>query len=173
MPEETAKPPTKTDAATRNGWLRLDDADLLAQCEEHGYRSSGPGGQRRNKVETAARVRHKPSGIEAHAAETRMREENRKRALKRLRERIAIEVRSPYKEPSELARYRREERLSINVRNKVYPVVLAATLDALAEADGSYAGAAKKVGTTTSQLLKFLQADREVWRAVSEGRAAK
>ncbi|MCH7953293.1 MAG: hypothetical protein IIC25_05340, partial [Chloroflexi bacterium] len=50
MPQETQ---TTTDAGTRNGWLRLDDAGLLAQCEEHGYRSSGPGGQRRNKVETA------------------------------------------------------------------------------------------------------------------------
>ena len=58
-------------------------------------------------------------------------------------------------------------------RNPVYPVVLAAVLDALAEADGSYAGAAKKVGTTTSQLLKFLRADREAWRALSEGRPRK
>ena len=170
MPQKTQM---TADAATRNGWLRLDDAGLLAQCEEHGYRSSGPGGQRRNKVETAARVRHRPSGIEAHAAETRRREDNRKRALRRLRERIATEVRSPYEEPPELAAYRREKRLSINVRNKVYPVILAAVLDALTEADGSYAGAAKKVGTTTSQLLKFLQADREAWRSVSEGRPKK
>ncbi len=170
MPQKTQM---TADAATRNGWLRLDDAGLLAQCEEHGYRSSGPGGQRRNKVETAARVRHRPSGIEAHAAETRRREDNRKRALRRLRERIAIEVRSPYEEPEELAAYRRDKRLSINGRNPAYPVVLAAALDALAEADGSYAGAAKKMGTTTSQLLKFLQADREAWRSVSEGRPRK
>ena len=164
---------TTADAATRNGWLRLDDAGLLAQCEEHGYRSSGPGGQRRNKVETADRVKHRPTGLEAHAAETRRREDNRKRALRRLRERIAIEVRSPFKEPAELGTYRRDRRLSINGRNPAYPVVLAAVLDALAEADGSYAGAAKKAGTTTSQLLKFLQADREVWRAVSEERAGQ
>ena len=170
MPQKTQ---TTTDAATRNGWLRLDDAGLLAQCEEHGYRSSGPGGQRRNKVETAARVRHGPSGIEAHAAETRKREDNRKSALRRLRERIAIEVRSPYEEPPELAAYRRDKRLAINGRNPAYPVVLAAVLDALAEADGSYAGAAKKVRTTTSQLLKFLKTDREAWRALSEGRPRK
>jgi hypothetical protein len=170
MPRET---PTTIDAETRNGWLRLDDAALLAECEEHGYRSSGPGGQRRNKVETAVRVKHHPSGLEAHAAETRRREDNRRMALRRLRERIAMDVRSPYEEPPELAAYRRDRRLSINGSNPVYPVVLAAVLDALAEAAGSYAGAAKKVGATTSQLLKFLQADREAWRAVSEGRPAK
>ncbi|HEY5639772.1 MAG TPA: peptide chain release factor-like protein [Dehalococcoidia bacterium] len=164
------KAPPTVDAATRNGWLRLDDAGLLAQCDEEGYRSRGPGGQRRNKVETAARVRHRPTGLEAHAAETRRREENRHRALQRLRERIAIEVRAPYEEPPELAEYRRGKQLSINIRNPAYPVVLAAVLDALAEADGSYAGAAKKLATTTSQLLKFLKSDREAWRSLSEGR---
>jgi len=44
-------------------------------------------------------------------------------------------------------------------------------LDALAAAGGSYARAARALGVTTSQLMRFLRSDREVWRAVEELRA--
>jgi hypothetical protein len=85
-----------------------------------------------------------------------------------LRERIAVEVRTPFAAPSELAAYTRGQALAVNSRNEDYPLIVAVVLDALAEAGGSYATAAAAVGVTTSQLLKFLRADREVWRAVSE-----
>jgi hypothetical protein len=139
----------------------------MAQCSEEGYKASGPGGQRRNKVETASRVTHRPSGLSAHANDSRSREENRKRALRRLRERIAAEVRAPFEETPELAAQRSDGRLAINPRNPAYPVIAATVLDALAEAGGSYADAAKRAGITTSQLLKFLRSDRELWRAVT------
>lgn len=155
-------------ADDRNAWLRLDDSALLADCTEEGYKASGPGGQRRNKVETASRVTHRPTGLSAHANDSRYRGENRKRALRRLRERIAIEVRAPYGDAPELSLQRREKKLAVNPKNPAYPIIVALALDALADADGSYADAARRLKITTSQLLKFLQADRELWRAVSE-----
>jgi protein subunit release factor A len=52
------------------------------------YRSRGPGGQRKNKKETAVRIRHIPTGITVIATESRSQVRNRQLALKRLRERL-------------------------------------------------------------------------------------
>ena len=52
------------------------------------YRSSGPGGQRKNKVETAVRIKHLPSGITVVATEHRSQVDNRRLAFERLRDRL-------------------------------------------------------------------------------------
>lgn len=63
----------------------MDDKDL----EITFYRSSGPGGQHKNKTESAVRVRHIPSGIVVTASESRSQHRNRQVALERLAERLA------------------------------------------------------------------------------------
>jgi protein subunit release factor B len=61
---------------------------LRKQVVVETYRSSGPGGQRKNKVETAVRLKHLPSGITVTATEHRSQAENRKLAFERLRARL-------------------------------------------------------------------------------------
>jgi protein subunit release factor B len=52
------------------------------------YRSRGPGGQRKNKTETAVRLKHLPSGITVIATEHRSQAQNRQLAFERLQQRL-------------------------------------------------------------------------------------
>lgn len=73
----------------------LDDETLLAQCDLAKHRSTGPGGQHRNKVETGVRLFHAPTGVTAQATERRSAVDNKRMALRRLRLALAVEVRAP------------------------------------------------------------------------------
>lgn len=46
-------------------FLELTDEELVRQCKMNFTKSSGPGGQHRNKRETAVRLTHLPTGIVA------------------------------------------------------------------------------------------------------------
>src|SRR6476661_6916399 len=79
----------------RIDYLLASDDGLIAQCEVDRYRASGPGGQHRNKTESAVRLRHKPTGVSAIGEDSRSQSENKQHAVRRLRSAIALEVREP------------------------------------------------------------------------------
>ena len=78
---------------------------LLTDCEIKKTRSGGPGGQHRNKVESAIVITHLPSKIVGQAGERRSQHENREVAVGRLRLNLAVGWRNPLideQAPSEL-----------------------------------------------------------------------
>jgi hypothetical protein len=152
-----------------------DDATLLAECDVDTYRASGPGGQKRNKTESAVRLRHRPSGLSVIAEESRSQHENRDRALRRLRTLLALRLRQPVTHdgvPDEVrACIDKRGRLEVGRRDARYLPAAAAALDVLVATNGSVADAAKRLGVTTGNLSDFLTGDDDLMLEANRIRA--
>jgi hypothetical protein len=155
-------------------YLELSDAELFAQCEFDRFRASGPGGQKRNKTESAVRLRHTPTGLQSEANESRSQHENRVRALRRLRLTLALSLRAPVS----LADYRP---LSVLVDALAKPpgprapsrlAAFAALFDVLEAAGWRVSDAASALGASSAAIGRLLAADDDVWRAAAERRKA-
>lgn len=135
------------------------DEDLLAECDETRTRRGGPGGQHRNKVETAVVLTHRPTGLSAEANERRSQADNRRVAVQRLRLRLAIEHREPADvEPSALWRSRvRGGRLEVSSEHRDFATLLAEACDQLAACGWQPAAVAERLGVSGSQLVKLLK----------------
>jgi protein subunit release factor B len=101
-----------------------DPQTLKKQVIVETYRSSGPGGQRKNKVETAVRLKHLPSGLTVIATEHRSQAENRKLAFERLRERL-IKLNRPKKHriptsiPLKVIKKIKEEKIILSFKKRL------------------------------------------------------
>lgn len=140
----------------------LSDVELLADCTMRRGRSSGPGGQHRNKVETHITLSHEPTGVTAQAGERRTPEDNKKVALGRLRLALAVTVRtSPSADvdgPSPLWMSRcRGGKVVVSPSHRDFPTLLAEALNVLADEGWEPRGAADRLGCSTSQLIKLVK----------------
>ena len=87
-------------------------ADLHREVEITTYKASGPGGQHKNKTETAVRLRHLPTGITVTAREHRSQFKNRELAWERLLEKLRARQRKPKPRiPTKQPRAAKEKRL--------------------------------------------------------------
>ena len=153
----------------------IDPSRLLAECEQRFTRRSGPGGQNRNKVETAVILRHRPTGLVAEASERRSQGENRERALFRLRLAMALEIRRPFEGgPSALWLSRcRGGRLAVNPGHDDFPSLLAEALDALTSHDHDARVAAESLGCSATQLVNLLRDEPRALALVNASRAGR
>src|SRR5687768_2231149 len=150
--------------------LALDEAELERQCRFTAYRSGGPGGQKRNKTASAARITHPPSCITAHSSDFRSQTENRRRALHRLRFKLAAELRTPldtrgYEPPAWLTALVSEGKLTANPKNPAYARIAAHALDVLDAAGARLSATAALLGVPTSNVVHLLAAEPTIHAA--------
>jgi hypothetical protein len=136
---------------------------LLAECDVRRLRRSGPGGQHRNKVETAISLHHLPTGVRAEASERRSQAQNQTQAVFRLRVNLALGVRracGPDYVPSPLWQSRCGGGvLKLSAAQDDFPTLLAEALDVLAALDADPKRAAAVLSCTPSQLIRLLKLD--------------
>ena len=165
----------------RIDYLLASDDQLIAQCEVDRYRASGPGGQHRNKTESAVRLRHKLSGIAAIGEDSRSQSENKLHAVRRLRSALALGVREPvlldaYAPSARLAAFIAAGTAPLGAKTKLtggYWAAIAELLDLIVANNLEIGSSAQRLGITTGALSKMLLHDDAVARVVNDLRRAK
>ncbi|XP_068648933.1 uncharacterized protein [Aristolochia californica] len=183
---------SSNDTGGSKEFLRQSDEQLMGQCEMDTFKVSGPGGQHRNKRESAVRLKHIPTGVIAQnqfilqATEDRSQHKNRASALARLRTMLALKVRNKldlesYTPPLELLQILppkstiREPDVGpqIGPKNPKFTLGMQALLDLMVAVNGSVSEAAKMLGLSTGALSRLILSDDSLRMKVNELRVSK
>jgi hypothetical protein len=162
----------------RSHWAALTDAQLLAQCEVDTYRASGPGGQKRNKTSSAVRLRHQPTGLLVIAEESRSQHDNKAKCQQRLRRALYLTLREPVNPPQVLTHpdfapaRDADGRLHLSAKDPRFWPAAGVVLDVLAHTEGQVSTAADLLGTSTANVIDFLQTHPKLWAEANHMRAA-
>ena len=152
---------------------KIDESELMNDCDVKRTRGSGPGGQHRNKVETAIVLTHRPTGVMGTASERRSQKDNQREAMFRLRVNLALEVRYDRDgdQVSDLWKSRcRGGSISVNAKHADFPSILAEALDHLSTDDMNVKASAERLGCSVSQLVKFLKVEPRALELVNNRR---
>jgi protein subunit release factor A len=101
-----------------------DIATLEKEVLVEPYRAPGPGGQRKNRKETAIRLTHPPSGITVVASERRSQAQNREIAFERLIKKLTHlnrprKRRVPTKPSASAIRRRQERKVKLSQKKRL------------------------------------------------------
>jgi len=152
------KPPY---SVQRNQWLNSDDRKLFTYCVMENFQASGPGGQKRNRKFSAVRITHKSTNLSVISTETRSRSNNLRIALKKLRIKLAIEIRGPNISLN---------RLKIALSNPMYPLWVALLFDTLWKYKFRISETAESLNTSTGKLIKLIARDSNIWKTINYNR---
>ncbi len=153
---------------TRTEFLDMEDEALLRLCREECFRASGPGGQHRNKTESAVRLSVLDGAVVGLCSEHRSQHRNRAEALRRLRIAIAMEMRLPIVD--ELIDLPTKEIWKLGRKDRRYAAFIGHLLDVLAHHDWAVGLAAERLGTSTGKLIRRLSRDPQLWNVVNQAR---
>ncbi|QSH41449.1 peptide chain release factor-like protein [Lentisphaerota bacterium ZTH] len=148
----------------RDQWLKADDPALLKECRLDFFKATGKGGQKRNKSSSAVRIIHIPTGIAVTDCSERSQHRNRQVALKKLRVKIAVELRLENSCPP--------PRMDISPKHQDYPLWIAYILDILSKNGYKVKESATELQLNTAKFVKLLARDPYLWQLINSRRMA-
>jgi hypothetical protein len=162
----------------RQQLLFANDVALLAKCEIDRYRASGPGGQHRNKTDSAVRLRLQSLGLMAIAEDSRSQHDNKEMAVRRMRGQVACKVRvaidvTSYVPSARLLAFLAAGTKLLGEKTRQKPdfwASIAELLDVFAAVGAEIAATAQLLGITSGATSKMLLHDDTVARTVNEMR---
>lgn len=152
----------------RNDLLALNDDALLRACRQECYRASGPGGQHRNKTDSAVRLSILGGSLMASCEAHRSQHRNRTEALRRLRIIIALELRDPIT-TGQSTQWQGSWKLGR--KDHRYARFLSHLLDVMAHHQWAVGHSSEALGISTGKLVRVLARDPAAWNAVNQARA--
>ena len=146
----------------RNLQLMLPETEFIRFCTLDFFKSSGAGGQHRNKTSSAVRVTHKETGLTAEDCTERSQHRNRNNAIQKLKLLIALNIRQPSE--SDLPR------MECSMSAPDYPLFVAQVFDILEECGYDHKSSAAKCRISSSALLKKLARDPKIFQEFNRRR---
>ncbi|MGL4854363.1 MAG: peptide chain release factor family protein [Lentisphaeria bacterium] len=144
-----------------NAWL-TDDILLDQQCLLDFYKSTGNGGQKKNKTSSAVRLIHKITKVESTSGNRRSQKENRIIALRQMKLALASKFRKPFEGFPEKFNF------AMNEKNPQFALLVALILDLLVQEEFHLANCAKFAKMSTGQFIKLLHKHDYLWRKICE-----
>jgi len=149
--------------------------DLLRLTERQNFQSSGPGGQKRNRVRSAVRLKLPALELISECGEFREADRNLKKALRGLRLKLALaaaeNVETESREEYDFAPARRPAfRVRVNPEHDDFPEFAFRALGALRYFRGDQKAAAAVLEVSPSALVRFLKIDKRVFARANDCR---
>ncbi len=154
---------------TKHETLSLDDAALLRLCRVETCRGTGPGGQKRNKTSSAARVVHLESGLAAIDDTTRSQHQNLARALNKLRLLLAVHL-PPDAEPDAPPAPAIPLEPVPRPEGPRFALWAGQLFDAFQRHGWQPAPVAADLGCSTSHLTRLLARHPDLWQQLAQAR---
>lgn len=150
-------------------WLLLPDDKLWKRVSHTAKNASGCGGQNLNKTASALRICFDPLGITLTCQKHRTFEENKRSALRQLREEISLHARD-LPPPALFQRLKPylQNGLHIQEKNPEMPLLQALLTASFHVHRGNSKAVAEALGVTASRLSRFIAADKKLLASIQQ-----